>query len=450
MQMFTSVLVLSIVFAVFVITDINSYKERKVKSVKSIAQVVGTNSISTLQFQDEDAAKEILSELHNVAPEIINAAILDKNGNLFASYNRPGSDTFIIPSNKNVGSSTFHDHSLLVNNPIVNENEIIGNVFLNVELNELQQIKKSKYEITAVLLIVALGFSFLIGAAVQPYISKRLLRLLKTMNEVTESGDYSKKISDDGKDEISVLIKVYNNLMLQVRKNQQKKDEFIGIASHEFKTPLTSIKGYLDLLDLMENDEGKKQLVGKAQRNVNKLEVLIKDLLDVSKIQSGQLELNMQRFNIDELIKETIAAFQMLSPTHHLILKNTSGEAFVYADKQRIEQVLINLLSNAIKYSPGEKEVIISYEKNDTDMIIKITDFGIGIAEEERLNIFERFYRTKDISVHISGFGLGLYICRDIIKRHNGKIWVETQGKGSSFYFTLPLKTKEPVLQQKV
>jgi signal transduction histidine kinase len=112
----------------------------------------------------------------------------------------------------------------------------------------------------------------------------------------------------------------------------------------------------------------------------------------------------------------------------------------IIGDRQRIEQVLLNLLSNAIKYSPGENLIEVECEKTEKELIIKIRDFGIGIAKEEQLNIFERFYRTKDLSMHISGFGLGLYICRDIIRRHYGKIWVESTGKGSVFHFSLPIK----------
>jgi signal transduction histidine kinase len=111
----------------------------------------------------------------------------------------------------------------------------------------------------------------------------------------------------------------------------------------------------------------------------------------------------------------------------------------ITADRQRIEQVLTNLLSNAIKYSPGESRVLVSCKKTDAELIIKVRDYGLGIPRDEHLNIFERFYRTGELSKNISGFGLGLYICRDIIRRHNGRIWVETEEKGSAFYFSLPL-----------
>jgi signal transduction histidine kinase len=187
--------------------------------------------------------------------------------------------------------------------------------------------------------------------------------------------------------------------------------------------------------------------VQKALQNVNKLESLIRDLLDVSKIQSGQLQLNFQLFNIDELLDETISSFQLVSSTHQIIRKDRLNNEMIFADRQRIEQVLVNLLSNAIKYSPGESEVFVNAKKENNQLIIKVRDFGIGIPPEEQSNIFERFYRMKDLAIHISGFGLGLYICRDIITRHHGKIWVETEEKGSAFYFSLPLEI--PVTNEK-
>jgi len=259
------------------------------------------------------------------------------------------------------------------------------------------------------------------------------------MKKVSKTGEYEKLLTDEGKDEIAILIQVFNKLMLQIKENQQKKDEFIGIASHELKTPLTTLKGYIEMLDMMEQEPLKKQFVEKATSNVRKLERLIKDLLDVSKIQSGQLQLEMKEFNINELLTETVNAVQMVS-NHKIIRQDKLKDEMIYGDRQRIEQVLLNILSNATKYSPGENTVIIDSEKTDKELLIKIRDFGIGVTRDEQLNIFERFYRSKGTSVHISGFGLGLYICRDIIRRHHGKIWVESAEKGSVFIFSLPLK----------
>jgi signal transduction histidine kinase len=193
------------------------------------------------------------------------------------------------------------------------------------------------------------------------------------------------------------------------------------------------------MLNMMEQEPTKKQFVEKAMLNVNKLERLIRDLLDVSKIQSGQLQLEMKEFNMNDLLTETVNAVQMVS-SPRIIREDKLQNEIIYGDRQRIEQVLLNLLSNAVKYSPGENKVIIDSEKTDEELLIKIRDFGIGVTIEEQTHIFERFYRSKDTSVHFSGFGLGLYICRDIIIRHCGKIWVEKANPGSVFIFSLPLQ----------
>jgi signal transduction histidine kinase len=381
----------------------------------------------------------MLRDLHNVAPEIIRASILDSNGNIFAQYRKPGADSSEIKNILKQKKFVFSGHELYVSNPILNNDETIGKVYLDVELSELQQIKQYKLELAAILLISALLFSFLVALSIQSYISKPLLKLVGTMQKVGKTGDYDKPLAQEGKDEIAVLIQVFNKLMQQIKENQQKKDEFIGIASHELKTPLTTIKGYIEMLNTMEQDPVKKQFVEKAMVNVSKLERLIKDLLDVSKIQSGQLRLEMKDFNINDLLTETVNSVQMVS-SHQIIRQDKLKDEIIYGDRQRIEQVLLNLLSNAIKYSPGENKVVIDSQKTDKELLIKIRDFGMGVTKEEQKDIFERFYRSKGTSIHISGFGLGLYICRDIIRRHFGKIWVEAADKGSIFIFSLPLK----------
>ena len=157
------------------------------------------------------------------------------------------------------------------------------------------------------------------------------------------------------------------------------------------------------------------------------------------------MHLNITEFDIDTLIDESIAAFRIVAGDHVITRKGAKINEIIAADRQRIEQVLTNLLSNAAKYSPDAKEVIVFTEKKK-ELIVSVRDFGIGIPKEEQNKVFERFYRTKRNSILISGFGLGLYICRDILKRHNGKIWVESEEKGTSFHFSLPLK-KELIIE---
>jgi signal transduction histidine kinase len=448
MQVFTSVLVLVIMFLVFIVTDVKAFKQRKVDSVRSIAQVIGTNSISVIQFQDENAAMEMLNQLHKVSPDITEAAILNKKGQVFARYSPEGIAPLEIPADMKDSAYLFGKNKLLVTYPIVSSNEVIGKIFLVVRLTELQKITSNKYRLAILLLLVAIGFTFIIANIIQRYISKRLLMLVDTMKKVNRAGDYSTPLVDEGKDEIAILIKVFNRLMAQIQENVKKKDEFIGIASHELKTPLTTIKGYIEMLKMMEDQPPKKQFVESAFKNVLKLEDLVKDLLDVSKIESGQLQLEKKKFDLSLLIDETIASAQMISTSHKIVREGEINEEIICGDRKRIEQVLINLLSNAVKYSPGQKEVIVSLQKNEKELIIKIRDFGIGIPEEEHELIFDRFYRTRGSSVHISGFGLGLYICRDIIRRHGGKIWIESKEKGTMFNFSLPITDQTQQVEQ--
>ena len=438
MQVFTSMIVLGLCFAAFIITDITGYKERKINSMISLANVIGINSISAIEFLDNDAAQAILSDLKKISPEIVHASILDKKGNVFATYSKPGSDTVRFYPPQTNTKFEFLDNQLLVYNNITDNNTVIGTVCLQVELSELAAIKSQKYQIATVLLIIGIGLAFVIALAVQRYISKRVLYLVNIMNQVSKTGDYTKHVMLDGKDEINALSFVFNNLMEQIQESHKKKDDFISIASHELRTPLTSIKAYLQVLDEIENKQPNKKYVQKTIENVNKLLQLILDLLDVSKIQSGQLELNINEFNIDALIDETIASYQDVSATHEITREGKPIGQMIFADRQRIEQVLVNLLSNAVKYSPDANKIILHTGKTASELIISVRDFGIGIPEQEQVKVFERFYRRKDLSNHTSGFGLGLYICQDIIKRHNGKIWIESNVKGTVFYFSLP------------
>ena len=445
-QVLTSVFVLAIFFTGFIMIDIKDYKERKVKSIQSIAKVLAANNVSTIQFQDNEAAKDILSELQNVAPDIVRAVITDTDGNTFAQFSKTKADSSWF----DLGNKTFafEGRHLYVTNPIMNaENELAGHVYIDCELSELEDMKSKKFGIAGISLVVALGCGFLIAFIIQTYVSKRLLFLVEKMKEASETNNYRLVIKDDGKDEIGILIKVYNDLMYQVNESQQRKDEFIGIASHELKTPLTSIKGYIELLNEMETRQPQQIFIQKTKESTAKLEHLIADLLDVSRINSGQLQLNIEEFKMDELIDESIDSISAGIRTEHTIIRNgTFNDLTVKGDRQRIEQVLINLLSNAVKYSPPRSDIFVSSTIKDEQLIVEIKDFGNGIPEEDKEKIFERFYRARNTSVHISGFGLGLYICSDIIKRHNGKIWVESGAKGSSFFFSLPTIKKSTAI----
>jgi PAS domain S-box-containing protein len=223
-----------------------------------------------------------------------------------------------------------------------------------------------------------------------------------------------------------------------------KKDEFIGLASHELKTPMTSLNGYLQIIDRsLPADDKNKLFIQKALSQINKLSGLISDLLDVSKIEAGKLPFTYAAFNLPQLIEEVVDLMQYSTKSHWIIICSDIDDLLVNADRQRIEQVVINLISNAIKYSPQADHINVSVSRQDNNAVVTVQDFGIGINKEQHDRIFSRFYRVDDVASHISGLGIGLYISNEIITRHQGKLSVDSEtGKGSTFKFEIPLEQK--------
>ncbi|MEP6595072.1 MAG: PAS domain S-box protein [Ginsengibacter sp.] len=216
------------------------------------------------------------------------------------------------------------------------------------------------------------------------------------------------------------------------------KDEFMAMASHELKTPVTVIKATLQLLENKMLTDVNIDFIHKTLKQVNKLSDLINDLLDVSKTQAGKLKLNYSMFDMNILLKETRDNIQQTTSDHKIIFSENEEKLITNADNYRIEQVIINILTNAIKYSPDSKDIIIDTRKNDGKIIVSVKDSGIGIPPEDLENIFSSFYRVPGLASTFSGLGIGLYISSEIIKRHGGEIWAESkEGKGSIFYFSL-------------
>ncbi|MBE7170114.1 MAG: PAS domain S-box protein [Williamsia sp.] len=226
------------------------------------------------------------------------------------------------------------------------------------------------------------------------------------------------------------------------KKLEQQKEDFISIASHELKTPVTSIKAYAEVLHEMfeeSNDASSAALMEKMDTQVDRLIDLIRALLDTSKLSEGELSLNFEKFDLHNLIEERGQDLQRLSLSHNLVLPNAK-ETFVTADRERIGQVLTNLISNAIKYSPKGGDVIIGLKMITGAVQVSVKDNGMGIPKELHEKVFERFFRVKTEQMkNYPGMGLGLYITAYIVQKHGGKIWLESkEGEGTTFYFTLP------------
>jgi PAS domain S-box-containing protein len=249
----------------------------------------------------------------------------------------------------------------------------------------------------------------------------------------------------DGGESISIVI---SDLSFQKEAQAQKKaieqkDEFISIASHELKTPVTSIKGYIQLLRHDFQQEGNSRaesMLAKADLQVNKLSSLINELLDVKKIETGQLQFHEALFDLNELVEEITEESSRII-NRHTIRCDLHGKCEIYGDRNKIAQVITNLLDNASKYSPPATDINVKVSVVSDKARCTVQDHGMGIPKDQQSKVFERFYRVSGESENTyAGLGLGLYISSEIIKRHKGCMGVESElGKGSTFYFELPL-----------
>lgn len=228
------------------------------------------------------------------------------------------------------------------------------------------------------------------------------------------------------------------------KKVDKQKDDFIAIASHELKTPLTSIKAFVQLLQTHHQKSKDKKsifMLDKISAQIDRVNNMMSSFLNVYTIQTGKLEMHKESFYIDKAINDVVETFQ-LTTDKHVITRRGDTKVKVYADKERISQVIINFITNAIKYSPSANKIVVSTTKSTSDVIVSVQDFGFGIAKDQQKKIFERFYRSnKKESKQINGLGLGLFIVNEIIKAHKGKVWIESKvGSGSTFFFSLPIQ----------
>ncbi|MEN0053254.1 MAG: PAS domain S-box protein [Mucilaginibacter sp.] len=233
----------------------------------------------------------------------------------------------------------------------------------------------------------------------------------------------------------------------QVKLLNDRKDEFIAVASHEMRTPLTTMQATLQLLRRIAGDK-EIRFIDSSLKQVQKLSSLINDLLDVTKIEAGKLPLNREIFDLKKLVAEAIELAGQSNPDYTFSLNGDIIELPFYGDPHRLEQVLTNLLSNAVKYSPDDNRIEVTLSQTDETVMLTIHDHGMGIPPDKLPLIFTRFYRAHGQLSKIAGLGIGLYICAEIISRHGGRIWAESEpGLGSTFFCTLP-KREANTLQQ--
>jgi len=222
-----------------------------------------------------------------------------------------------------------------------------------------------------------------------------------------------------------------------------ERSEFLTVAAHELRTPLTPLSMYLQNIDrrLARGMVVEPELANKARRQVTRLAKLVEDLLDVSRLESGRLEIQRDPVELDELVAEVVGDFRAAAHSHEIVLTRPGERMVVLGDRQRLEQVLVNLLQNAIKYSPQGGQIVVTLRREGGEALVSVADQGIGVPAEEQPRLFQRFFRARNAATHhFGGLGIGLFVSHEIVQRHGGRFLVQSEsGKGAVFSFALPL-----------
>ncbi len=319
-----------------------------------------------------------------------------------------------------------------------------------VPLTEVQTVvKEIRWKIAlAALVVIALvtGLSFIVSRKV----STPMKEIAAIVREI-HGGNLDKRITVKTDDEIGQLGGVLNEMLdklnvdiAQLKKLERVRSEFLGNVSHELRTPIFSIQGYLETLlnGALDDPQVNRDFIEKAYKNATRLNALLNDLIEISRIEFGEMKMSFRYFNLNDYLRSMVSEMEPSAKRKGIVLESvleTSDDVQVFGDKERLRQVILNLIDNAIKYTESGEKVTVSARDEGQTVRISVADTGCGIAPEHLPRIFERFYRVdRDRSREMGGTGLGLAIVKHIVEAHGSKVEVESEvGKGSVFSFTL-------------
>lgn len=435
--------------AAVLVYESSTYRPRIEREVQAITNLYVQLLPATLDFHDPQAAEQYLAALQ-FQPNVERVCVYESTGTWFAAYRK---DLLIATCPQLIqrrSAQVYQQSRFELLAPIRREREIIGWLFVTYRLLPLYA-RLPQYGIMVGVVIFTLSVvSFLLWYALARYVTTPLNALARTAKHIATTYDYSIRVSKVGSDELAALTDALNLLLATTEESIRLRDDFLSIASHELKTPLTPIRTQLQLLEMLlqqkdRSDEWPEKLLRVTQlalKQVDRLTGLVDNLLDVSRITTGRLVLTRERTSLSAIVRESyeryVPEFERASTSFKASIEDNI-EANI--DVLRIEQVIANLLSNALKYGQN-RPVELRLERVGDTARITVRDRGIGVAPQDMQRIFGRFERAASIR-SFGGMGLGLYITKQIVEAHGGRITVESAlGKGSTFVVEIPLATE--------
>lgn len=448
----------------------NNFKHKTEQELEIISNIIAENLYAPLLFNDTTSAYKVLQTLH-INPNIKKAIVFDENKTKLTELSFTASHCNINNLNFNKDSIIKTDSAFVIIKNIFDKaenNKLIGYLVIGRNINDYHQQLQRTILTNSIIAGIILIISFFIGFQLQKIVSRPIIKLSSIVQKITKSKDFSLRINKRGNDEIGILIEAFNE-MLNTIENQnislikakddalrlaKAKQDFLANMSHEIRTPMNAIIGMIHLLQNTHLSKEQKEYLQHIDLSIQNLLVIINDILDISKIESGKIIFEKYRFNLLDTLDNIKKLFEAKAKEKELIFsvtKDNDVPLFWLGDQVRLNQILINLVGNAIKFThEGYVSVNASvYNKinNHTYLILfTIKDTGIGIPEEVKNQIFESFTQaSSDTTRKYGGTGLGLTIAKQLVELQNGKIWFESQlNVGTTFYFYLPLETTNP------
>ena len=492
MNMLVSGAALLLACAAFIAYDTATFRTAMVRNLSTQAQIIGSNSVSALLFNDPQSGENTLSAL-KAAHNVLFAGIYSKDGALFASYSRDsGNHNLAIPSLPpgQVEIHWFKNKEVVLVRSIVFEGKPTGTVYIRSDVQELDSGLKRYVGIASIVLAVSLVAALLVSSIFRRAVAQPIIHLAELARAVSRQKNYAVRAPrTHGSGELAILIDAFNEMLGQIQENEKDlregrdeleqrvkertaelenakkeveaysfsivrakeelersskfKDQFLSTMSHELRTPLNAVMGFSELL----TEERYGPLNDRQQRYVKHIHTggkhllsLINDILDLSKIEAGRLQLTIENVPVPISFAEVVDTMHALAGRKsQTLLQEAPSGLSVRADPTRFKQVLMNLIGNAIKFTPEGGEIRLSAHRLEGVVRVEVRDSGPGIPLEEQERIFEAFYRLGETDKKTEGTGLGLAITRQLVELHGGKLGLESRpGSGSCFYFTLP------------
>ncbi|MDZ4401167.1 ATP-binding protein [Prosthecobacter sp.] len=463
--MLTTGFALLLMASAVVTYEVVTFRSSMMATTTGLAKVVGSMSTSSVAFNNQEDAQEVLAALA-VEPQITLVAIYDKNGRLFASFT-PGGSVKDLPITPEPDGRDFRESHLVMFTPIIEKDVRLGTLYIRADLREMYQRLFAYGALVSLVGVGAIGVSMGVSIVLQRRITGPIVDLAATARAVSERQDYSVRAVAQGRDEIGDLTDAFNQMLIRVgdanaalqqakdvaEAANRAKDEFLAILSHELRTPLTPVLATVAMLrEAADTSPALLQELDTIQRNVQLEARLIDDLLDLTRISRGKLELHQAVVDVRALLAHAVRNYLIDQATEKNLKVEVkvaeTAATHIVGDAPRITQVLWNLLQNACKFTPAGGTITIRAFNDSASsgpppaLIVEITDTGIGIDPAVLPRIFTAFDQGERSRTRLfGGLGLGLAISLAITEKHGGTLTASSPGTGQGATFTLRLPT---------